>query len=404
MADEVNIINTIKQGVRVAIKPTNKPVQSILLGPGESLPNATYPAAIEESHVVAHTRELARNGYIKIVPVQVATLSFEEVASSALVGSGEQQIGVKLVTSDGLPLRETATVEVYDNGTGTAIGDVDYVYDPNPKTVTFNPDDESGTVKVVSIEVVAPSEAVLVANAGILLWLNPEDDSLFVDAGVTPVNKAGGSQNAVRWVPGVKPDTLAYLEDAGADYPLWLPGASGINGHPVVHYTGTQALHVDVDGTGTFRTSDLFDASSGVFVFTGKRTGTDAATSIKVIQDGFANAMYLEMLSSGAGGGTRLVMDMASDVTLNTPPDGNGVLSFVAWLHGTTVDWWLNGVKQTAVTGVGTLSNLTRLEWSIRNFFGTTFMLLRHGAGKAAGATEADMATLAAYLEALVGR
>lgn len=262
-----------------------------------------------------------------------------------------------------------------------------------------------GAIKTVDAPFPAVPESTLIANAGILLWMNPSDDVMYVDAGVTLLNKAGGQQNCVRWIPGVKPSTLDYFEDGGADYAQWLPGASGINGNPVVVYTGTQALHDDVDAPAqTFRTSDMFDADSGVFAFAGKRTGTHATTDLKAIQDGFANAMYLEMLSTASGGGTRLVMDMASDVVLNTPPDGNGLLSVVAWLHGTDVDWWLNGTKQTQVTGVGTLSVLTRTAWSIRNFFGTTFMLLRHGTGKAVGATEADMAALAAHLETLLGR
>lgn len=249
------------------------------------------------------------------------------------------------------------------------------------------------------------SEAELVANAGLLLWLNPADDVLFLDAGVTQVNKAGGQQDVEQWVPGVKPATLERFEDTVADKPQWRPGASGINGNPVVIYTGAQSLHIDVDAPAqTFRTSDLLEADSGVFAFAGKRIGTDATFNLKAIQDGFANAMYLEMLSAAAGGGTRVVMDMASDVILNTPPDREGLLAVVAWLHGTNVDWWLNGAKQTQITGVGTLSNLTRTEWTIRNFFDTTFMLLRHGVGKATGATEADMAALAAHLEALMGR
>ena len=154
MAVKVQIVNSIQQGVRVAIKPLDLPLRSILIRPGESLPNGEFPDVIEESFVVAYTRELARKGYIQIVkaPEQIVTVEFEEAASFGIKGEGPVNVGVKLSTSDLNPLDVETTVEVYDDDAGSGVSGEDYEYTPNPKTVTFNPDDAHGAIKYVSIE------------------------------------------------------------------------------------------------------------------------------------------------------------------------------------------------------------------------------------------------------------
>lgn len=244
-------------------------------------------------------------------------------------------------------------------------------------------------------------EGDLVTNAGMLLWLNPTDDSLYkTDATDTPVNKATDNEDVARWYPGVKPADLNYYVDAVAAYPKFRKAF--INGNHAIQFTGAQS-QLAVNGA-SFQTNDIFAADSAVVALAFKIDSIHTVSNVNIIQDGFANAVYLRQESSGSGSALKLIFDMTSDVTLTLAAGADGWVSVLAWLHDGQVDWWLNGTKQSAVTGVDTITTLTRADWGFRNFDPTNWTALRIGAGTGAGATEADMAALHAHLETLLGR
>lgn len=244
-------------------------------------------------------------------------------------------------------------------------------------------------------------EADLVANAGILLWMNPTEDALYkTDATDTPVDKNTDNEDVARWYPSVKPADLNYYVDAAAAYPKFRKAF--INGNHAIQFTGAQS-QLAVNGA-SFRTDDIFAADAAVVALAIKIDSIHTVSSVNIIQDGFSNAVYLRQESSGAGSALRLIFDMTSDVTLTLTAGGDGWVNVLAWLHDGQVDWWLNGTKQTAVTSVDTITTLTRADWGFRNFDPTNWTALRIGAGKATGAAEADMAALHAHVETLLGR
>lgn len=275
-------------------------------------------------------------------------------------------------------------------GTPTAAGDSTF-------TVTAT---NAGGSASADVTLSVAGEDALVAGAGILLWLNPESDELYsADDLVTDLDKDVNNGDVLRWVPGLKPATLDYYRDSASSYPKWRTAANGVNGHPAVEYTRSQAQHAVV-GT-NFRTSDLFSAGDAVFAFAGSRTGASTITDINVIQDGWSESVALRMRTPANGNTTQVVFNTSPQTVLQVS-SGNTAFSVVAWKHGDKIDWWLNGVKQEQVTGLGDLLGLTRTDWGFRNFGDTAYKIVRLGAGKAAGATEAAVAALATYLHGLV--
>lgn len=247
----------------------------------------------------------------------------------------------------------------------------------------------------------AVPESELVSNAGILLWMNPTDDAMYkTDATDTPVNKATDNEDVARWVPGVKPADLDYYVDTAAAFAKYRTNL--INGNAAVQFAGAQA-QLAASGV-NFRTNDLFAAGAAVVKLVIKIDSIHGTVSINVIQDGFSNSVYLRQESVAGGSALKLIFDMTSDVTLTLTAGGDGWVNALAWLHDGQVDWWLNGIKQLAVTGVDTITTLTRADWGFRNFDPTNWTALRIGAGTGAGATEAAMAALHAHCESLLGR
>jgi len=188
----VRITNSLKQAVLVSVKqPGGYPTQSRLLRVGDSIPNVEFPDVIPEDNLSPYTRELARKGYIEVTGVQAATVEFVESASVGIRDQPAYDIGVKLLTSDGLPLDVAASVEVNDAGTGSGTADTDYEFDPNPKTINFPVGTETGEVKVVSITALAPPPFLIdfsgVPNGAYtmdaLLRKDLEDASLFGASG-----------------------------------------------------------------------------------------------------------------------------------------------------------------------------------------------------------------------------
>lgn len=228
----VRITNSIDQIVTVSLKPPGGyPVEEYQLRPGDVLPSAEFPADIPEVNLTPYTRELARKGYIEITHPQVVTVSFVESASDALVGSGAQTIGVKAETSDGLPLAESASVEVADAGTGTGIAGVDYEYDPDPQSVTFNPNDESGTVKIVNINVLAPHPAAGTGGT----WFDVQTTAIWDDEDATDPAELTEGEALRRVDVNEAHQDAAYLDDT-SDHMFYSPVTHATpNGRPSVY-------------------------------------------------------------------------------------------------------------------------------------------------------------------------
>jgi hypothetical protein len=245
-----------------------------------------------------------------------------------------------------------------------------------------------------------PTEAELVANAGLLLYWNPSADTIYkTDAETTPIDKDADGEAIVRWYPVLKPATAPYWRQLTVAA-QWRNAANGINGHPVMQAAAASSGIGLTGVTHTFVTTDLFTATDAVFVAAGRFV--DGTATGNFIHDGWPDALQL---SRQSGNVARLLFETSGgNRTIDITADAGGLFSVVAWLHDGVIEWWANGVKQTNLTSVANLNTLTRANWLWNGLSTTNIQMLRHGAGKAADATADDMAALAAHLETLLGR
>ena len=273
MGTKVQIVNSIQQGVRVAIKPLNLPLRSILIRPGESLPNDDFPDIIEESFVVAHTRELARKGYIQIIkaPEQAVTVEFDASASYGIRGEGPVSVGVKLSTSDFAVLDQTVTVEVYDDGAGSGVADTDYTYTPNPQTITFNPGDADGLVKFITL---TPIETLIGA-----------------------LTSAAGSAPRGLWVPGIQTYKNVGLDPcANGDAVYRIDDLTG-NGYHLVERAAGQGGTYNSPGAFGTQPTITFDRSNAEGLFT--TIDMDAGVSNLLEAAAYAQVCILQVPDMG---------------------------------------------------------------------------------------------------------
>lgn len=155
----VTIENTANNLLEFGLRLESGALQIVKLAPGETLPNAQYPDDIPDSQLTEYTRDLARNGSLLITATEGQTIAveFQSATSDFDRDTGDQNINVVVTTSDGADLGEEVTVEVQDDGTGSATEGSDYNYSPNPKTLTFPAGSPSGSVQSATVNLPSSS-------------------------------------------------------------------------------------------------------------------------------------------------------------------------------------------------------------------------------------------------------
>lgn len=245
------------------------------------------------------------------------------------------------------------------------------------------------------------SESELVTNAGLILWMNPTEDTLYqTDAETTPVVKTNDGENVMRYYPAVKPADLTYFSDTSLP-PTFRNAENGINSNAVIDFDAPQEAYIDVGAS--FTHDDVIDADAALLVFCGRLVAVSGTDNTVIVGDPDNTQGFVIQTQSAGSLTFRLHNGGPTDVSITK--DGSNLFSGVMWLHGGNVDWWLNGTKQTQITSVANITSVIDAACVIRQGnTGNDFQLLRLGVGTGAGAQEADIVALVNHLESLLGR
>ena len=241
-------------------------------------------------------------------------------------------------------------------------------------------------------------------NIAFTMVLDPanDTDNMFRDtSGAVPIVPATDGDTVRRWDPATWP-VEGYMEDTSAVYPLWRTPGNGINDIGVIEMQ-TNAEYRMWQG-GAFTSANVFNADSMVFGWAGKRIATYGGGSNNVLrQNNPATDEFV--INSETDGTFDIIMHMATaqTQTITVTPDGSSLFAVVIWLHDNVIDYWLDGVKQTQITGVNDFAQLTGAFWRHLCINGNSYQLMKM-VFAASHDNEDDVANLAAHLETLLGR
>jgi hypothetical protein len=345
----IRIINSIDQALLISVKPVDLPVVARTLRVGEELPNDEFPDVIPEATLTPYTRQLARNGYLELrVVEQTVTVQFDTASSTGERDAGGVDIPVKMLTSDGEPLVVTATVDVFDDGTGTGVEGDDYDYLPNPKTVTFNPGDVSGTIKTVEI---IPTSLPHPAEGTGGTWWDAELTTIWDDqAGTDPAELTEGE--AIKRIDVVEASGAAdYVFDNL--YLLYSPSTHATpNGKPAIYIT-SQSIS---PAAPYYNSSDVPLLASGEFA--GRDFGRVMVIKRNSVTDNIA-IMRIGInapIASRTEGGTKVNAFgfISAFVTVDSLAWTNGTYAVVAWRWNastTELEVSINGGAWQATSG-----------------------------------------------------
>lgn len=235
----------------------------------------------------------------------------------------------------------------------------------------------------------------------------PHGDDLFSDvAGTSAVNKSLDNQSTRR----INPTALVaawgtYHSTSVSPYGSWKNAANGINGYGVLR-PGTLVSFLPEKWSTGKSFGDVVNADSCVYGLCGRIVANpDGTRYIEYWDNPGTDSMVTAVLNTGV---VRVTMRMASAQThnLDVTPDGDGLFSIVVWFHDGKIDYWLNGTKQTQITGVNNFNSVAGgAQWRpIVNGGGTLSWDLLCKAWAESHAVEADVQALSDHFESLLGR
>lgn len=214
-----------------------------------------------------------------------------------------------------------------------------------------------------------------------------------------------------RYVPAIMPAGALYALDATTPWGSYQAPDDGINGNGVLEMVlGTHALNMQKDdGEGSptgFTAADIFTSDNALIWACGKAVGTPSSGARQMFGD--LNKQSFTIHRQSDGDVAAFWQETSTAESFLVTPDAGDLYSIIAWKHGTVVDWWANGVKQTQRTGVGGWFAGTG-QIGVYGGVNSTGLHVEHqllvgGMGAAAGYTEELAVALAARLETLLGR